>query len=217
MSIVTSQIEGLVASVDSSALASAHKLKHDGKDLVLTFESGKRYLVRFAEDHDILLRERWGYETMGRLGIPCPRIEKWVAQDFENKLLSLVELHIGRIPDPHPNTLFFMDLHLSNIIVYDQDEPKVAGFVDVAEMGVGWPMRDFTNWERWELLYGNRWVRQPILDAYGSIDMALYRPATLLRFSNEPNLFKGPIGDYIINVVESGDTMAFDLDKLPYP
>jgi hypothetical protein len=90
----------------------------------------------------------------------------------------------------------------------------VAGFIDVAETGIGWPMWDFTNWERWELLYCHSWVREPVLRAYGPLDMALYRFAVLVRFSESHDLFRGRIRRQVSGAVQSGDIMTLDLDEL---
>jgi len=133
---------------------------------------------------------------------------------FEKKLVALVEKYAPRIPEPEPRTLSFGDLHLGNLLVYDRGEPTVAGFVDADLVSVGWPMWDFTNWERWELFYEHAWVREPILAAYGPLDMELYRLAVLLRFAGHHEVFPGSFCQQMTNAVESGDIMAFDLDKL---
>ncbi len=72
----------------------------------------------------------------------------------------------------------------------------------------------FTNWERWELSYGHAWVCTPVLEAYGDIDMAMYRMAVLIRYTEYHDLFPGEIGNQIRRVVNTGDPMAFDLDRL---
>ena len=57
-------------------------------------------------------------------------------------------------------------------------------------------------------------MRYPVLEAYGPIDMELYRFAVLVRFSESHDLFKGAIKKQITGAVESGDVSAFDLDEL---
>jgi aminoglycoside phosphotransferase (APT) family kinase protein len=137
-----------------------------------------------------------------------------VNEAFERKFVALVEKYVGRIPDPHPPTLCFQDMHFSNILVATDSEPEVAAFIDVSETVVGCPLWDFTNWERWELLYHHPWVREPVLEAYGEIDMELYRFAVLVRFAESHDLFQGAIKEQISRAVEAGEAMAFDLDQL---
>jgi hypothetical protein len=89
-----------------------------------------------------------------------------------------------------------------------------VAFIDVAETLVGCPIWDFVNWERSELLYGHSWARNPVLEGYGTLDMALYRFAVMVRFSEPHDLFRGGIKEQITNAVESGDIMAIELDSL---
>lgn len=142
--------------------------------------------------------------------LKCDLIDK----AFADKFFALVDKYAQKIPEPVPYNLCFWDMHFSNIIAYDTEEPEIAGIIDVEETGVGWPMWDFTNWERWELFYGHSWVRKPVLEAYGDIDMAMYRLAVMIRMSQYPDIFPGAIEKQVRRAVYAQDIMAFDLDKL---
>ena len=139
-----------------------------------------------------------------------------IDQAFAERFLALADECAQSIPDPVPHNLCFWDMHFFNIIVYDTEEPEIAGIIDVEETGVGWPMWDFTNWERWGLYYGDAWVRDPVLEAYGEIDMAMYRFAVMTRMAQHPEIFTGTIREQVTRAVDAQDIMAFDLDKL-YP
>jgi len=133
---------------------------------------------------------------------------------FERRYIGVVERYAERVPEPCPRTLYFGDMHFSNIIISDSSAPEVIAFIDLAETGVGWPLFDFTNWERWELSYSHAWVRTPVLEAYGDIDVEMYRMAMLIRYTEYHDLFSGEIGNQIKRVVDTGDPMALNLDKL---
>jgi len=137
-----------------------------------------------------------------------------IDQAFAERFLALADKYAESIPDPIPHNLCFWDMHFYNIIVYDTEEPEIAGIIDVEETGVGWPMWDFTNWERWGLYYEDSWVRKPVLEAYGEIDMAMYRFAVMVRMSQHPEIFTGAIKEQVTRAVDAQDIMSFDLDKL---
>ena len=104
-------------------------------------------------------------------------------------------------------------MHFSNVLVYDTVEPTVAAFVDVEEIGVGWPMWDFTNWECWGMRFGLGWTRKYVFEGYGDVDVMAYRLALLLRMSL-PFTFVGSTREQIVNAVELRDLSQFDPEQL---
>ncbi|MDE3000541.1 MAG: aminoglycoside phosphotransferase family protein [Gemmatimonadota bacterium] len=136
-----------------------------------------------------------------------------IDKDFEGRYRRLFEKYAATIPAELTTTLCFTDTHFSNIIVYDRPNPGVAGFVDMEEIGVGWPMWDFTNWECWGMRFGLSWTRDHILEGYGEIDMEMYRFALLVRLSR-PFTFVGSTREQIIRAVESEDIGNFKLERL---
>jgi aminoglycoside phosphotransferase (APT) family kinase protein len=118
-----------------------------------------------------------------------------------------------RIPDPAPQRLYFSDMHFSNVLFYDKNPPRVAGFVDIEEIGVGWPLWDFTNWECWGIRFLGGWTRKYILEGYGYVDMDMYRMAVMVRLAR-PVTFSGSTRQQIERAVATQDIEAFELDAL---
>jgi aminoglycoside phosphotransferase (APT) family kinase protein len=148
--------------------------------------------------------------------VQCMRsleVESLVDAEFSVRFLDLVAPYIERIPDPAPQKLYFSDMHFGNVLFYDEDPPRIAGFVDVEELGVGWPLGDFTNWECWGIRFFGGWARQHILQGYGAVDMDMYRMAVMVRLAR-PITFSGSIRYQIGRAVAAQDINAFDLDAL---
>jgi aminoglycoside phosphotransferase (APT) family kinase protein len=136
-----------------------------------------------------------------------------VDERFVSLFMRLVEPYIERIPHPAPQNLCFSDMHFSNVLFYDEHPPRIAGFVDVEEIGVGWPLWDFTNWECWGIRFFGNWTRQHILQGYGPVDMDMLRMAVLVRLAR-PVTFTGSTRQQIQRAVEEQDISAFDLNAL---
>ena len=141
------------------------------------------------------------------------RDERLVDETFQEQAILLVVKYAHLIPDPMSHKLCFTDMHFRNVLVDDGDVPVVAAFVDIEEIGVGWPMWDFTNWECWGLRFGLDWTRPYILEGYGDIDMDAYKLALMIRLSR-PFTFVGSTRTQIIAAVEQQDLSYFHLDKL---
>jgi hypothetical protein len=86
----------------------------------------------------------------------------------------------------------------------------VVAFVDVEEIGIGWPMWGFTNWECGGMRFGLGWTREHVLAGYGQIDMTAYRLALLIRLSR-PFTFCGSTGEQILRTVEARDLEQLNL------
>jgi aminoglycoside phosphotransferase (APT) family kinase protein len=161
----------------------------------------------------VSVHTREGARTWSRQCFAGLRAEGMVDASFEDGANRLVDVHLHLIPDPYPRFLCFTDMHFYNVLVRDGTEPEVAAFVDIEEIGVGWPMWDFTNWECWGMRFGRGWTREPIMAGYGDLDMLAYRLALLIRLSR-PFTFVGSTREQIVRAVEAQDLAQFELDEL---
>jgi hypothetical protein len=100
-----------------------------------------------------------------------------------------------------------------SVLVYDRKESTVAAFVEIEEIGVGWPMWDFTDWECWGMRFGLGWTCRHIPEGVGEIDVRGYRLALLIGLSR-PSAFVRSTREQIINTVKHQDLSLLDLEAL---
>ena len=75
------RLRALIRTIDDSEILSVNRLKPERADLVVACASGRKYLLRFEEQHVSLLRQKWGYEQLMAGGNPCPKVAGFLEPD----------------------------------------------------------------------------------------------------------------------------------------
>lgn len=71
---IDDRIRESMSTIDSSGIAQIEVIKPEREDLRVFCKSGRKYVLRFDDDPNATMRQKWGYEQLAKNELPGPRV-----------------------------------------------------------------------------------------------------------------------------------------------